>query len=274
MWGGGSLCAKSFAKANGAHFNGGPEQSRKNINITCPKTKKDQRSLLPRENIRWAFSWSLSCNKMNWRFLCDFYFTFLSRPGKSLLDPDGDLHYEGGMEILDGTCQVNRHGNAEVGYRLHVNRRSRSHETPLSLALNDTTFANQKSQLFRSTEWCMLGDMEILDDFCGVQFFQIRRVWMQLLQLVFQLISHLKVFKNHPYLFAPRKWPNIFAGDFFLGNFYFCVQKYGGSSIIMAMAKFVKSTLAGSICTRSSLVETWLWRDQTLWLFWLTCFNL
>eukprot|EP00434_Breviolum_minutum_P008171 symbB.v1.2.007205.t1/scaffold439.1/size205343/8 len=55
----------------------------------------------------------------------------LLRPRKSLLDPDGDLHYEGGMEILDGTCQVNRHGSAEVGYRLHVNRRSRSYETPL-----------------------------------------------------------------------------------------------------------------------------------------------
>ena len=62
-----------------------------------------------------------------------FMFHHFSRPGKSLMDPDGDLHYEGGMEILDGTCQVKRHGSAEVGYRLHVNRRSRSHETPLCL---------------------------------------------------------------------------------------------------------------------------------------------
>ena len=79
---------------------------------------------------------------------------------------------------------------------------------------------------------------------------------MQLLQLVFQLISHLKVLTT-THICLPLESDQTFL-VFFFDNFYFCVQKYGGSSTIMAMAKFVKSTPAGSICTRSSLVETWL----------------
>ncbi|CAJ1420537.1 unnamed protein product, partial [Effrenium voratum] len=54
------------------------------------------------------------------------------RPRKSLTGPSEELRYEGGMEIMDGTCAVGAgEATAEVGYRLHVNRRSKAKETAL-----------------------------------------------------------------------------------------------------------------------------------------------
>ena len=68
------------------------------------------------------------------------------------------------------------------------------------------------------------------------------------------------ILRDFPYngaLYIRKSSTAVFLG--FFGNYFFLVQKYGGSSTIMAMAKFVKNTLAGPICTKSFLVETWLW---------------
>ena len=195
-----------------------------------------------------------------------------SRPGKSLLDSDGDLHYEGGMEILDGTCQVNRHGTAEVGYRLHVNRRSRSHETPLSLELNVTTFANQKSQLLRSTEWCMLGDMEILDDFCGVHNSKFEGFECSCSSWFFSWF-HISRSSKTTHICLPLESDQTFLVGIFWATFILCAK----------VRRIIYYHGNGEICEEYTgwvyLYEVFPCRNLAVkrsntWLFWLTCFNL